>query len=192
MWSDEVDRVLAQGRILLDGDLGADPIETIRSTRADFQAVEAKVSFLRRIIQGRLDIVEADRRRRREGGPADLHALVDDLPRILADGPRRGEGSGRLPASVLPPDDDALTAELEAAFGPEGAAGVPALDDSALDALITRLKALEAGASRRRQELFDGIDRLGSELVRRYRSGEASSLDQPNRQMSPAPSRTAP
>src|SRR5688572_15402173 len=67
-------------------DLEARPIEEIRAMRAECQEIETGLSFLRRVVQGHLDIVAAEVARRRDGGePADVAALVDRLPEILAD-----------------------------------------------------------------------------------------------------------
>ena len=79
--------------------------------RAECQEVETGLSFLRRVVQGRLDIVAAELARRRDGGePADLAALVEQLPTILADH-LRAPGNGRLPNTLGPGH---LDAELEA------------------------------------------------------------------------------
>src|SRR5690606_19399725 len=49
------------------------PLERVRAMRAECQAVENALSYVRRLAQGRLDIVGAELERRREGGdPADL------------------------------------------------------------------------------------------------------------------------
>jgi len=178
MWSDEVEQALAAGP---SDDLAAAELDNVRSWRAACQAVEAKVSFLRRMIQGRLDIVTAERRRRAEGGNAtDLASLVDELPRILADRPAPaapgagGVNPGRLPTSLMPPDDDSLTVDLDAIVDPASLGTVVDLPDERLDELDARLSAFEAEVSRRRKALFGRIDQLAAELARRYRTGEAT------------------
>src|SRR4028119_469014 len=109
MWTDDVDRVLADDYL---GDLPAKPIDDIRAMRDECRAIEDRVSYLRRIIQGRLDIVAADLRRRAEGGsPVDLGTLIEQLPDILSDKGSTG-GHGRLPSGLIPPDDPDLTVEI--------------------------------------------------------------------------------
>ena len=105
MWSDEVEQVLAADEV---GDLSAISVAEIRVQRDDCRRVEDKVSYLRRLVQGRLDIVESDLRRRAAGtDPSDLPSLVDQLPGILSDRVRApGTGPGRMPSSILPPDDE--------------------------------------------------------------------------------------
>ena len=79
------DRVLRDDYL---ADLGERPVADIRAMRAECEEAEVGVSFARRILQGHLDIVESELRRRDAGGVADansLHDLVERLPEILAD-----------------------------------------------------------------------------------------------------------
>lgn len=164
-------------RILGDGYLDAietRPIEDVRSMRAECQDVETGLSYLRRVVQGRLDIVAAEIARRREGGdPADIAGLVEQLPSILADH-LRAPGLGRLPTSLGTGQVDAqLEAAVEAA-APGLGEELQAAGDDELTGSIDALTALEHEISGRRRALFDRIDALQAELTRRYRTGEAS------------------
>ncbi len=171
MWTDDAERVLAPDYL---GDVTSRPIADIRTMRAECRNVEDKVSYLRRLVQGRLDIVSADLRRRAEGGsPGDLASLVDRLAEILSDS-GHASGPGRLPQSVLPPDDEDLTVELDA-VAPAGALdALEDLSDAEVTDLAERLGAFERQVSDRRRALFGRIDALGAELTRRYKSGEAN------------------
>ncbi|MDP9070608.1 MAG: aerial mycelium formation protein, partial [Actinomycetota bacterium] len=90
----DLDRLLAED--YLEG-LERLPLPELRRRKAECQEVEVAVSYLRRLVQGRLDIVEVDLRRRAGGEPADLSDVVDRLPQILA-GAGRPDGGGRPPA----------------------------------------------------------------------------------------------
>jgi hypothetical protein len=167
---DATDRLLDPA--LLDG-LEQRPIEEIRSLRAECQAIETGLSFLRRVVQGRLDIAAAEVRRRRDGGdPADVGRLIEQLPTILADH-LRAPGVGRLPSGVGPGKVDA---DLQARVDGEVAEldDLASLADDQLVSIQGRLAALEHEVSERRRALFDRIDALQAELTRRYRAGEAS------------------
>jgi len=170
MWNDEVDRLL-QGDYL--GDLPSRPIAEIRAMRAECRAVEDKVSYLRRMVQGRLDIVNADLRRRSEGAsPADLRGLVAQLPDILG-AEARVAGPGRLPSGLVSVDDD-LTADLDRVAGPGVLDRLPELSDDEVADLARQVGDVEREVSDRRKALFSRIDALQAELARRYRTGEAN------------------
>jgi hypothetical protein len=154
------DRLLAND--YLSG-LEARPIEEIRAMRAECVAVETGLSFLRRMVQGPLDIVERELVRREVGGHADRATLIDELPGILADGPRPA-GLGRLSQQLEPTSvDPELEAELEEILAGGVIADVTSLADGDLVALRSRLEVF-----------FERIDALGEELTRRYRTGEAT------------------
>ena len=158
------------------GDMSSISVEDIRIQRDECRRVEDKVSYLRRLVQGRLDIVEADLRRRAAGtSPSDVTSLVEQLPGILSDRVRgTGTGPGRLPTSILPPDDDDLLAELDAVASPGALDCLSALSDEELQELAGHFGALEQKVSERRRALFSRIDALQAELARRYKSGEAN------------------
>ena len=168
---DDLERLL-EGSYL--SDLSSLGPEELRTMRDEAQQVEAKLSYLRRLVQGRLDIVTAELARRTSGGQAgDLSALVEQLPQILADRVR-APGPGRLPTNLVPPDDDDLTAELDAVGGGNLGA-IPDLSEDELRGLSSRLEALEATVSARRRAVFGVIDTLQAELASRYEHGEVTS-----------------
>lgn len=170
MWSEEVDRVLANDYV---SNLESRPFDEVRSMRSELSRMEDNVSYLRRLVQGRLDIVGAELRRRSEGGsPSDLASLVDQLPEILSER-IHSPGPGRLPTHLLPPDDSASTAELDAVASPGVLASLADLSDDELQELSERLISLERAVSERRRSLFDRIDALQAEVTRRYKTGEA-------------------
>lgn len=146
------------------------PLEEVRARRAALQADEVGLSYLRRLAQGRLDIVTAAARNR--GGS--MSSLVDDLPGILGDHVH-APGVGRLPTLMAPsPDEETrLRAELEAVVAPELLTGLDRLDDDELAHLLDRLQAFEREISERRRDVHRDIDELQAELTRRYKTGEA-------------------
>jgi Mg2+ and Co2+ transporter CorA len=170
MWTDDVERVLDEDWM---GDLPSRPIDDIRAMRDEVRAVEDKVAYLRRIIQGRADIVAADLRRRSEGGsPIDLDTLIEQLPDILSD-KGSGGGPGRLPSGLMAPDDTDLTIEIDRVAGPDELGHLADLSDDAVAELARDIGELERRTSAARRGLFGRIDALNGELARRYGSGEA-------------------
>ncbi|MGH9205785.1 MAG: aerial mycelium formation protein, partial [Acidimicrobiales bacterium] len=73
---DERDRILDS--TYLDG-VETRALAEIRSMRTECQEAEVALSYLRRLIQGRLDIVHTYLEHSGSGGTPDLSTLVDDL-----------------------------------------------------------------------------------------------------------------
>ncbi len=156
------------------GDITTQSLDEIRSKRGICQELEVSSSYLRRVAQGRLDIVAAERRRRADSGEAlDHDHLVEQLSEILA-GPARAEGNGILPQLLAPGGDDITTDDLDAILGPGAEASLSSLPDEELDRLVASLSEYESGISGVRHELHHRIDALQAEITRRYKSGEAS------------------
>ncbi len=158
----------------LDG-IGALPLDSIRSMRAECQEAEVALSYLRRLAQGRLDIVHAALDRAAPGAPADLSSMIDEMPVILSAGPGRPPGPGRLPM-LLAPDTEGgdLTAELDAVLGADGVGRLGGLGPDQLRELAGELETIEHRVSRERRALHVRIDTLQSELVSRYKTGRAT------------------
>jgi hypothetical protein len=157
------------------GDLPARSIEDIRAMRLECQGLENSLSYVRRLVQGRMDVVGGELQRRRTGGAAgDLADLVDRLPEILAEH-SRGPGGARPPLDLDP--DSPTVARLSERLDEIGARGVAAAEqpeERALEAVLDELLAFEREVSASRRHLHEIIDVLRDELTRRYRTGEAS------------------
>lgn len=149
-------------------------IERVRSRRDEATEAEIGLSYLRRIVQGRLDITLAEQSQRQSGQAGDLDDLVERLPAILGDRVH-APGLGRLPALMGPGElHPHFTARLEAALPASRLDNLQAFDDAGLAEASSALEELERSLSMQRRAIFDVIDRLQEELVRRYRTGEAT------------------
>lgn len=155
-------------------DLPGRPIEELRSMRAQCIEIETGLSYLRRMVQTPLDIVERERARRAVGEHAELSDLIEELPGILAEGPR-GSGVGRLPQTLEPVAvDPELKAELDTVLGGADISKVTDVEDGHLASLHDSLVDFERKISERRRAFHELIDTLQAELIRRYRSGEVT------------------
>lgn len=158
----------------LDG-LSERGLDEVRQMRSECEIAETAVSFLRRMAQGRLDLIHAylDRRTRTEIN--DMRAFVDDLPSIIAAGPPPKSGPSRFAGNRLPdahPED--LATELDAVLGADKMSELGSLDDDELNAIADNLAEMEARISRQRRALHEEIDRLQAEIVSRYKTGRAT------------------
>ncbi len=157
------------------GDLPSRSMDEVRAMRAECQDVETGLSLLRRLVQGRLDIVGLELTRRADGGdPTDLPDLIARLPEVLSDR-TRSPGVGRLPQIMSPEEvPPELEAELDGIVGDGHLADLPSVDDDHLRTMAEALAAFEHKVSGFRRELFERIDALQGDITRRYRTGEAS------------------
>jgi hypothetical protein len=170
MLKDDVDRVLAPDD---SSDLADLALNELRAKRAECTSVEAKVSYLRRLIHGATDIVGRELTRRGEGAaPTDMSHLVDELPEALAANVNPG-GHTHIVSNLLPPDVDEVTTELDALVDRRSLTALPDLSDDDLRELAGRLAEADRTLSRDRGALFERIDSLAAELTRRYKAGEA-------------------
>lgn len=156
-------------QLLADDDLArVDELDvaTLRRLRQALDLEEHRVSYARRILQGRIDVLRSEAASRDTGAS---RAALERLPTVLADQGNRtfDPATARPPAAIRP---DELGDDVEV----EGPADVTALDDAALSELADRYADQEATVSRIRRQLFDVIDRLQAEIADRYRQGTAS------------------
>jgi hypothetical protein len=161
------DRVLGPDYL---AELGSRPLAEVRALRDEAEQEEADVSYLRRLLQGRIDIVRAELARRSEGGAA---SLLDALPQILSEhssGPPRG--LGRRPG-VEPSRADAHRRSVEALVADVDLDDVGARSDDELRRGLEIYSAEEQTLSATRRAIHGVLDRCAAEIARRYRDGEA-------------------
>ena len=141
----------------------------LRAMRAALQADDDAISYVRRLVQARLDLVLAEQNRRVSGDSRDVS---EDLPAIL--GRHLTGGPARPPRPTQDASEHPLAIELDELCTGLGANHVTELDDAQLQQLSSSLEAFEQARSQERRDLFGRLDALSAELVRRYRDGEAS------------------
>lgn len=151
-------------------DPGELSLADLRARRAELQQADDAVSFVRRLTQAKLDMVRAQHRRLRPGASSS-EPITEELPQIL--GAHLTGGAARPPRPAADFSDHPLAAALSELEVRHGGLDIAALDAGSLDALATALEQFEKQRSVERRALFDEIDALSAELVRRYRSGEA-------------------
>ncbi|KFG02599.1 AmfC protein [Streptomyces scabiei] len=152
----------------------------LRALRRDAQRDEADLSYLRRLLQGRIDILRAELVRR--GGAADPtargepSALVDRLSAILTDAPARHRSSARHVTVGTPYGEEyrRLAADM---LDEVALSDLQARTDDELTAGLARLVHHEQQISGRRQRLQRTADDCSAEIARRYREGEAQVDD---------------
>ncbi|HEX2178660.1 MAG TPA: aerial mycelium formation protein [Actinomycetota bacterium] len=150
-------------------DVESVPTAELRNRRDACRELEAEFSYARRLLQGKIDILEAELKRRSEGGEAEMGDLVSRLPSILADEPRSG-GATRLLESDLPRNAGKFRRQTERLA--TGLAHIESSTPEELAAMVEELAAEERKVSGNRRKAQQIIDGLNAELVRRYRKGD--------------------
>lgn len=162
-----IDRVLASDFLAGLPDL---PLPEVRALRVDAEQEEVDLSYLRRMVQGRLDIVRAELNRR---DSASQQTLVESLSAILADEPRApARGSGRH-ATIEPSRADSHRRYVEALVADVDLSDVGARSTDELAHAMHTLSQEEQAISTKRRAVQDVMDACSAEITRRYRDGEA-------------------
>ncbi len=149
-------------------------LEKVREMRGECQEAETAVSYLRRMAQGRLDIVHAYLDRGENEAIGGLDSLVEKLPQIISSGPQRPAGYGRLPSQMSPDMEGDFAAEVDKILDADRIAALDTMGREELLELAERLSEVESRSSNERRALHERIDKLQSEIVSRYKTGEAS------------------
>lgn len=154
--------------------LGELPLDDLRARRAECYAEREYLSLLRRLVQGRAEILRAELERR--GGAGDDGSLVEQLATILSAegrGPARGEAIHvGVPEQELPQ----ARRRIERLVSDAAVSDPGGLDDERLAEAVELLFAAEREVSSDRAEVLRVLDVLQDELKRRYREDPSLAL----------------
>ncbi|MGW5634950.1 RsiG family protein [Streptomyces sp. NPDC003832] len=154
-------------------DLALLNLPELRTVRRDAQRDEADLSYVRRLLQGRIDILRAELARRSPLGAA---SVVERLAEILRDAPARHRSSARHVTLGTPHSEEyrRLAAEM---LSEVELSDLGARTDGELNEAMGRLVRYEQQVSLHRQRLQRTADDCSAEIARRYREGEAQVDD---------------
>ncbi len=159
-----IDRVLGSG---FTDDLGSLDGDEVRRKRDLSRSELEYLSFLRRLLQGRRDILKDELERRRAGG--EVKPIVDRLVDVLSEGSR---GPARGEAPVLPmPEEEILLARrrVERMVSDSRLSNLEEMSDDDLGDAVARIEAEERVVSDTRAKVIEVHDTLQDEIKRRYR-----------------------
>ncbi|EFL33108.1 aerial mycelium formation protein [Streptomyces viridochromogenes DSM 40736] len=153
----------------------------LRTQRREAQRDEADLSYVRRLLQGRIDILRAELARRTPAEPVCVAvpaetSVVERLAEILRDAPARTRSSARHLTLGTPQGEEyrRLAADM---LSEVELSDLQARTDEELTTAMGRLVRYEQQVSRRRQRLQRTADECSAEITRRYREGEAQVDD---------------
>ena len=179
---DELTRITAPE--YLSGLAHAD-LSQLRVMRDECERVEVVLSFGRRMTEGRMDLIRAalDRSADVSGGADDLlreeSYSLEELAAIMASGPARPPGPGRIPKPFAPdfsPDFETsyIMDELNEVVSEGQLVHLQDLDPKELSGNLARLATIESRLSGQRRMLHGILDAIEAEVARRYKDGLAT------------------
>ncbi|HEU4917365.1 MAG TPA: aerial mycelium formation protein [Acidimicrobiia bacterium] len=167
-----IDTVLEPGYL---ADLSEADLDDLRRRRELAEDVETQISYYRRLLHGRLDLLNFELRRR---NGQEERTLIEALPEILATGMTVGAEPNLRHIETMPPIPPTTGRRLIDKIMDDGIlTQLPELTDEELAEAVDRLEEVEKELSVQRRQLHTVIDALQDEIIARYRSqqGEAQS-----------------
>lgn len=167
-----IDQILDEAFV---ADLDTLGIEVLRERRQLANDVENELSYYRRLLHGRLDLLRFEQRRR---SGEESRSLIEALPEILADpAPKDGHESHlRHVVTDLPPLPEVGRREIDAVLGDDVLTRLDDIDDAGLSEAIDLVAELASDYSDRRRQVQDVADRISSVIADRYRSGQSDPV----------------
>ena len=165
-----IDRVTAPE--YLDG-LETWPIAELRTRRTETTEEESLLSYERRVIHGRIAILEAELDQRSGNATG---SLVDRLSQILSDGTMGGSrgGANLTDPKILFDTPSRPTTKLAM---DDTLTRLDELSDDEIRGKVEALRGAEREVSELRSAVQRVLDTLNEELGRRYASGDADPAD---------------
>lgn len=165
-----IDQVLEPEYVEGLSDLELNEVRRRRDTAED---VESQVSYYRRLLHGRMDLLDFEMRRR---AGEEERSILEALPEILANGMILGSEPNLKHIETMPPLPSMTGRRLIDKIMDDGVlASLPELSDEELREAIERLREVETQLSGQRRRLHQVIDILQDEMVSRYRSQQGGA-----------------
>lgn len=160
-----IDRIREQAYV---ESIDALSLDDLRARRDECLAEREYLSLLRRLVQGRAEILRAELDARDSG--EDKGPLVDRLAEILAGDERQSPARGEAVKIGLPEEEMLLARRrIERLVSDAGISDPSALNDANLASAVDLLATEEREVSTARSDVIRVLDTLQDELKRRYR-----------------------
>ncbi len=151
------------------GDLSSVDTDELRHRRTLCGDLDTELSFYRRLLHGRMDLLAFEMRRR---AGEEERTLLEALPEILAAGVGSGPGLGLRQLDFdLPEIPERGQRAVDRVLADDFLARLPEMADDELIEIQHRLAEVEEEVSRQRRAVYEAYDRVQKELTGRYRGG---------------------
>jgi len=154
-------------------DLADIDLNELRKRRDTTEDVESQVSYYRRLLHGRMDLLDFELSRR---SGAEERTLLEALPEILARGMILGSEPTLRHIEVMPSLPTSTGRRLIDTVMDDGVlAQLPDLTEEEITSALKDLRDFERQLSAQRKQLHLVIDQLQDEIVSRYRTEHGTS-----------------
>lgn len=166
-----LDQVMAES---FTNDIESISIDDLRTRRVICDDLDTELSYYRRMLHGRMDLLDFELRRRTG---EETRSLIEALPEILADSPS-GRTSNPLDRELsldLPELAGSGNREIDQVLGDGFLARLPVTETDDLRSIRELLSEAELSVSLQRRTVYDAHEIITAEITRRYREGSASA-----------------
>ena len=158
-------------------DLDELSLDELRKRRSLLDDLDTELSFYRRVLHGRMDLLSFEIRRRRG---EETRSLIEALPEILAGDDISEPAREGLPRE-LPITAPEFVGEgkrtIDRVLGDDFLAHLPTLQDHELEEIQSLLTEAESEISHQRRDVYEAYEVVTAELTRRYREGLADASE---------------
>jgi len=146
-------------------------LDVLRERRRMCDDVENELSFYRRMLHGRMDLLGFELRRR---SGEETRSLIEALPEILTDGASATVPSGRPTRVALPDLPEQRRRHIDEVLEADFLTRIALVDDDELHNIQGSLVETEHELSAQRHAVQEAFNIIQSELTRRYKEGLAN------------------
>lgn len=162
-----IDQIMEPGFV---EDLGDLSLDALRDRRRMCDAVENELSYYRRMLHGRMDLLGFELRRR---SGEETRSLIEALPEILTDGSHGYAPSGRPTRVTLPDLPEQRRRQIDEVLEADFLTRIALVEDDELNEIQRSLVETEIEISQQRHSVQEAFNVIQSELTRRYKEGLA-------------------
>jgi hypothetical protein len=148
----------------------------LREKRMMCDDLDVELSYYRRMLHGRMDLLAFEMRRR---AGEETQSLIEALPRILSEGAYTSAPG--LPTRAVPIEVPHIDRQgrriVDKALDADFLVRLPSITDDELGEIQRFLQDVEAQVSLQRASVYRALDALQEELTHRYTDGTANPDD---------------
>jgi hypothetical protein len=145
-------------------------IDELRRRRELADAVETELSYYRRLLHGRMDLLAFELRRR---SGEETRSLIEALPEILGGGETASGTGGRPTPAVMPDLPEEQRRPIDRVLADDFLARLPMMTDEDLHEVQAMLAEAETEVSTQRKSAQAAFDGIQAEILNRYKDGTA-------------------